>query len=157
MKKIALFAIIFVTLLGSQSCTKRLADDIPQIGDSLSTTVPMGDPANPDVTDHHTDPQRVNYILPMDSTSVRREAGSTLITVIGPLGDGCQKFEYIDSIRDGKTLKLTFWASRPKDPNTVCTQQMQYYQKEIRIDPAEYSGYSVVQPSGPERTFSITR
>lgn len=155
MKKIALPLILFVTV-HVMSCTPRPEDDVPQIGDSLSTTVPIETPKVETPGDRgQTDPTRVNYILPVDTSFVSKEGGSTLIRVRGPLGDGCQKFEYIDSVANGSTMKLTFWASRPKDPNTVCTQQMQAYQKEIMIDPKQFTRYSVVQPNGSEKAFPI--
>ncbi len=155
MKKITLALVLFVTVHVT-SCTPRPEDDVPQIGDSLSTTIPIETPKD-ETPDNRgqTDPTRMNYILPVDTAFVSEEGGKTLIRVRGPLGDGCQKFEYIDSVKDGSTIKLTFWASRPKDPNTVCTQQFQAYQQEVLVDPLQYNRYSVRQPNGTERTYPI--
>ncbi|HET6512945.1 MAG TPA: hypothetical protein VFH43_12175 [Candidatus Kapabacteria bacterium] len=156
MKKIALPLILFVTV-HVMSCTPRPEDDVPQIGDSLSTTVPIETPqGNAPADREQTDPTRQNYILPVDTSYISIEGGKTLIRVRGPLGDGCQKFEYIDSVKDGSTLKLAFWASRPKDPNTVCTQQFQAYEKEIVVDRTLYDRYIVKVPNGLERAFPIT-
>ena len=156
MKKIALPLILFVTV-HVISCTPRPEDDVPQIGDSLSTTIPIETPRDEAPADRtQSDPTRENYILPVDTSYISVEGGLTLIRVRGPLGDGCQKFEYIDSVKNGSTLKLAFWASRPKDPNTVCTQQFQAYQKEIVVDRAQYDRYSVKLPDGSERAFPIT-
>jgi hypothetical protein len=153
MKKIALCVIIFVTVHLAQSCTPR-PEELP-VGDSLRAELPAPAGSEPDTT-HQTDPSRMNYILPMDTTYIRDSAGFTLIKVGGPLGDGCQRFEYMDSVRDGSALKLTFWASRPKDPNVICTQQMQYVQREIRIKSGDYSILRVMLPNGKEMTRSLS-
>jgi hypothetical protein len=157
MKKIAPLLILFVTV-HVVSCTPRPEDDVPQIGDSLSTTIPIETPLEETPGGREqADPTRVNYILPIDTAFVNKEGGMTLIRVRGPLGDGCQKFEYIDSVSSGSTMKLTFWASRPKDPNTVCTQQFQEYQKEIVVDPLQYNRFVVRSPNGTEREFPIVQ
>jgi hypothetical protein len=157
MKKIALPLVISVSLYLAQSCTPRPEEDIPQIGDSLSTTVPRGEPSKTiEPADRQSDPSRVNYVLPMDTTYIAKDGDMTLIKVGGPLGDGCQQFEFIDSVKDGSALKLTFWASRPKDPNTVCTQQMQYVEKEVRIRTGEYSTLRVILPNGKEMTRPLS-
>jgi hypothetical protein len=158
MKKIALTFLLFVTVHAT-GCTPRPEEDVPQIGDSLSSTVPKEDAPASDLEGSRaqTDPTRENYILPMDTTFVLKQGSEAIIKVQGPLGDGCQHFEYIDSVKDGSMLKLTFWASRPKDPNTVCTQQMQAYQKEIRVPAIEYTSYLIVQPNGSTRSFPIRR
>jgi hypothetical protein len=146
MKKIALTVLLFITLQLSQACTPRPDDDLP-IGDSSTTELPP--PANDTAKlSRQPDSTRVNYILPMDTVYVRDSSTYKLIHVGGPLGDGCQKFEYIDSAKENTTLKLTFWASRPKDPNTICTQQMQYVEREIRVPRSGYTELSVVQPDG---------
>jgi hypothetical protein len=145
MRKIALPLLLFITLYSTLACTPR-PDELP-VGDTNRVALPP--PASDSLARHEqTDTTRVNYILPMDTTSIRDSASFTLIKVGGPLGDGCQKFEYIDSVKEGSILNLTFWASRPKDPNTVCTQQMQYVERQIRVAKGAYSQLSVAQPQG---------
>lgn len=149
MKKIALPLLLFITVHLMQACTPRPEDLPPSDGaDSSGATLPP--PAGAPELDpkSQTDPSRVNYILPMDTIHVRDSAEFKLIQVGGRLGDGCQKFEYIDSIKESSTLELTFWASRPKDPNTICTQQMQYLQRELRVPRSAYTDINVVQPGG---------
>jgi hypothetical protein len=157
MKKIALTAILFVTV-HLAACTPR-PDDLPG-GDSarseiLTDNVPDQDSlAN---ARRQPDPTRENYILPMDTVHIAYVGETTVLKVGGPLGDGCQHFEFIDSVKDGSTLRLTFWASRPRAKDVVCTQQMQYVEREIRIPQSAYTQLSVVQPSGkPPMTRSLS-
>ena len=104
----------------------------------------------------HTEPDREHYILASDSGRLTRDGSTVWIMVRGPLGDGCQRYEYFDSVARGSTLYLTFWASRPTDSNVVCTQQMQYYDKEVRIENSPYTTFSVLQPDGRTSFFTLT-
>jgi len=103
----------------------------------------------------HTEPDREHYILPSDSARLTRDGSTVWVMVRGPLGDGCQRYEYFDSVARGSTLYLTFWASRPTDSTVVCTQQMQYYDKEIRIENSPYTTFSVLQPDGRTSIFTL--
>ena len=104
----------------------------------------------------HPDPDREHYILPSDSVRLTRDAGNIWIMVRGPLKDGCQRYEYYDSVANGSTLLLTFWGSRSKDSTVVCTPQTQYYDKEIHIQNSPYSTITVIQPDESTRVLTLS-
>jgi hypothetical protein len=112
-----------------------------EVFESFGTAIAAEPRPNPD-------PGRENYILRSDSARITRENGAVWIMVRGPLGDGCQRYEYYDSVASGSTLFLTFWASRPTDSTVVCTPQTQFYDKEIRIANSGYTTFSIIQPGG---------
>jgi hypothetical protein len=157
MKKIALIAILFVTV-HLAACTPR-PDEMPA-GDSTRSEIVSDNVPDQDSlrgARRQSDPSRENYILPMDTIHISQARESTVLNIGGPLGDGCQRFEFVDSVKEGSTLKLTFWASRPKAKDVVCTQQMQYVQREIRLPKSAYTQLSVVQPNGkPPMTRSLS-
>jgi len=159
MKKLALISALFVTVHLLASCTPRPeeTDEVLEgtgmrdTGIEQSDFVPVAKP--------HADPGREHYILSVDTSSLSRDLvgdpTGVRVRVTGPLGDGCQRYEYMDSVGRGKTLYMVFWASRPKDPNAMCTQQMQYYNTEIRVDRALYTRFSIVLPDGRETFFQV--
>lgn len=104
----------------------------------------------------HTEPDRENYMLRSDTALFVRENSALSIVVRGPLGNGCQRYEYMDSVRSGNTLFLTFWASRPTDPNVICTEQMQAYDRLVRIESSPYTRLAVLQPDGSTRSYAIS-
>jgi hypothetical protein len=104
----------------------------------------------------HADPEREYFVLQSDSTRITQDGASFWLTVRGPLANGCQRHEYFDSIRQGTTLYLTFWGSRPTDSTVVCTEQSQGYDREIRIENSPYTKFSIVQPDGRTRDYALS-
>jgi hypothetical protein len=104
----------------------------------------------------HADPEREYYILPSDSVRLTRDDAAVWIMVRGQLIDGCQRYEYYDSVALDATLYLTFWGSRPTDSTVVCTQQRSVYDKELRIENAGYTSFGVIQPDGTTRVLTIS-
>jgi hypothetical protein len=104
----------------------------------------------------HSDPEREYFVLPIDSTRITQDGASTWLMIRGPLANGCQRHEYYDSVVQGSTLYLTFWGSRPTDSTVVCTEQAQGFDREIRIENSSYTRYSIVQPDGRTRAYSLT-
>lgn len=155
------FAFAIATLVTLfTSCAGRNEDPQPTVAtkpDTMQSTIQM-DSGTVTVPQPRTnnDPERVNYILASDSTTVVRDGSNLSLTVRGPLGDGCQRFEYYDSTSLGTMLQLTFWASRPTDPNVVCTQQMQYYDQSVVIRNSNYTSFSVVQPDGKTKIVRLS-
>ena len=165
MKKIALALSLLVTLLTfASACAPRPEEDLPPVGDSLSNAIPdpgaapaQSEPAKVGTGEPRTnaDPSRENYILRSDTAWMDRSGDATIINVRGPLGNGCQKYEYMDSVRQGTVLELTFWASRPKDPNVICTELMQAYTQEIRIENSPYTEFRITQPNGSMKKLEV--
>jgi hypothetical protein len=104
----------------------------------------------------HADPEREYFILSSDSTRITQNGASLWLTVRGPLANGCQRHEYFDSVRQGTTLYLTFWGSRPTDSTVVCTEQSQGYDREIRIENSQYTKFCIVQPDGRTRAYMLS-
>lgn len=104
----------------------------------------------------HADPEREYYILPSDSVRLTRDDAAVWIMVRGQLLDGCQRYEYYDSVALDATLYLTFWGSRPTDSTVVCTQQRSVYDKELRIENSGYTSYGVIQPDGTTRVLTVS-
>jgi hypothetical protein len=92
-------------------------------------------PAQTQKDPRQSDASREYYVLPVDSVMVT----PGLVRVTGPLGDGCQRFAYIDSVKQGSSLVLTLWASRPKAKDVACTMIMQYYDKSVNLPMGSYS------------------
>lgn len=156
MRKLALLFVLFVAVQLS-ACTPR-PEESPT-GDSVRSEVITDIPNQDSLASagRQADPTRENYILPMDTVHVGYDGEMAVLTVGGPLGDGCQRFEFIDSVKDGSTLRLTFWASRPKAKDAMCTQQMQFVERELRVPQSAYTRLSVDQPHGKpplERSLS---
>jgi hypothetical protein len=102
------------------------------------------------------DPDRENYILRSDTAWLTRDGSTVWLSVRGPLGNGCQRFEYMDSVARDNTLFLTFFASRPKDPHVICTELMQGYDKEIKVENSTYTRFTVIQPDGKTKSFDLS-
>lgn len=133
MKKVALLGFCFIALLAIAFCTPRPEEGKAEDGNGQDS--------------RQSDPEREYYILPIETVDVTRGSGGTTIAVSGPLGDGCQKFAYMDSVKSGMTLNLTFWASRPKAKNVPCTMIMQYLNREIVVGSGEYGEVAVQTPN----------
>jgi len=117
------------------------------------TPRPEDQPGGASRTDsRQSDPAREYYILPVDSVML---AGLN-VKITGPLGDGCQQFAYIDSIRQGNSLVLTLWASRPKAKDVACTMIMQYYDKSIALTGGQYREV-IVNGQGSNRIYKPLR
>jgi len=159
MKQTALALSLLVVLQLFASCTARPEEEIPPVGDSITTHIPG---PGPDTTTApapagpraNSDPTRENYILRSDTAWIKTSGDLTTLTVRGPLGNGCQKYEYMDSVRKGTSLELRFWASRPKDPNVICTELMQAFSQEIRIENSPNTEYKIMQPNGTSKSVS---
>ncbi len=104
----------------------------------------------------HADPEREYYILTSDSVRLTRDDAAVWIMVRGQLLDGCQRYEYYDSVANGSALMLTFWGSRPTDPTVVCTQERSVYDKELRIANTGYTSFGVIQPDGSTRVLTLS-
>lgn len=103
----------------------------------------------------HDDPEREYFALTSDTVRVTQDGSTVWVMVRGPLGNGCMRHEQYDSVAQGTTLYLTMWGSRPTDPNVVCTEQMQSYDREIRIENSPYTRYSLVQPDGRAKSYTL--
>lgn len=104
----------------------------------------------------HDDPGREYFILPSDTSRITQDGSTVWLMVRGPLANGCQRHEYYDSVSQGTTLYLTFWGSRPTDSTVVCTEQVQGYDREIRIEDSPYTRFSVIQPDGQTRSYTLS-
>jgi hypothetical protein len=154
------FALITLLLFGMTSCAGRNED--PQMEGAARPDTAQSDivesigTATAPIAREHPDPEREYYILHSDSVRLTRDDAAVWIMVRGPLLDGCQRYEYYDSVANGETLYLTFWGSRPTDSTVVCTPQTQFYDKELRIQNTGFTTFSVIQPDGTTRALTLS-
>jgi hypothetical protein len=161
MKKVLLCLCCVVSLELFASCAAQQEDPQPPLGEKVDTTrVWKYRPEENEsfavpTPKQHVDPEREYFVLPSDSTRITESGGEVWLTVRGPLVNGCQRHEYYDSVTKGSTLYLTFWGSKPTDSTVVCTEQAQGYDRDIHLMSSSYTRFSVIQPDGTTRAYSL--